>query len=192
MSKEPKTLSSSLGHMVCAMTFVAVFAGTILGFSYQITKAPIQTAKDNRKLEAIKEVIGSEFDNNPFAERINIGNGIELYPARQNGKITSIAIKTYSNNAFSGRMELIVGFMLDGTINGYKVIEQKETPGLGSKIEEPKFSSQFKGLSPISKSFKVRQDGGEIDAITSATISSRAVVDAISRAYNKYLNFSNI
>ena len=192
MPKEQKTLSSSLGHMIAAMTLVAIFAGTILGFSYSITKAPIQAAKDNRKLEAIKEVIGTEFDNNPFAERINIGNGIELYPARQSDKITSIAIKTYSNNAFSGRLELIVGFMLDGTINGYKVIEQKETPGLGSKIEEPQFSLQFKGLNPTSKSFKVRQDGGEIDAITSATISSRAVIDAISRAYNKYLNFSNI
>ena len=192
MKKEQKILSSSLTNMVIAMTVVAIFAGTILGFSYQITKTPIQEAKDNRKLEAIREVIGTEFNNNPFAERIEIANGIELYPARLDSKITSIAIKSYSNNAFSGRIELIIGFMLDGTINGYKVIEQKETPGLGSKITEHKFSSQFKGLNPIDKTFKVRQDGGEIDAITSATISSRAVIDAISRAYNKYINFSNI
>jgi len=192
MTKENKVLSSSLSHMIIAMTSVAVFASTIIGFSHSVTKEPIQIAKDNRKLEAIKEVISTEFDNNPFAERIDIGNGIELYPARLGTKITSIAIKSYSNNAFSGRLELIVGFMLDGTINGYKIIEQKETPGLGTKVTEQKFSSQFKGLNPENESFKVRQDGGEIDAVTSATISSRAVIDAISRAYNKYINFSNI
>ena len=70
MKKEPKVLSSSLGHMITAMTIVAIFAGAILGFSYQITKEPIQNAKDNRKLEAIKQVIGTEFDNNPFTDRI--------------------------------------------------------------------------------------------------------------------------
>ena len=88
-------------------------------------------------------------------------------------------------------MELIVGFLLDGTINGYKVIDQKETPGLGTKVTESKFSEQFKGMNPGSNRFKVRQDGGEIDAVTSATISSRAIIDAIKRGYDSYTRFSN-
>ncbi len=192
MSKSNKVIPSTLSNMIAAMTIVAIFAATILGVSYQITKKPIQQAKDNRKLEAIKDVIDTDFDNNPFLDRIEIGNNIELYPARTGSKITSIAIKSYSNNAFSGRIELIVGFKLDGTINGYKIIEQKETPGLGTKVMEHKFSHQFKGLSPAEKHFAVKQDGGEIDAVTSATISSRAVIDAIKRGYNKYVQFSTI
>lgn len=192
MKRANKVLPSTLSNMIIVMVVVTSFAATILGFSYNITKAPIQEAKDMRKLEAIKEVVGNNFDNNPFLDRITIGkNGIELYPARQGNKISSIAVKTYSNNAFSGKIELIVGFKLDGTINGYKIIEQKETPGLGSKITEQKFMSQFQGMNPSSNQFKVKQDGGEIDAITSATISSRAVIDAINRAYNKYIEFNN-
>ena len=175
--------------MVC----VAAFSGAILGFSYQITKAPIEEAKNARQAEAVLEVVPGEFDNNPFQDRIPIGHkGIELYPARQGSKITSIAVKSYSNNGFSGRIELIVGFLLDGTITGYTVIEQKETPGLGTKVTESKFSNQFKGMNPRSHGFKVKQDGGEIDAVTSATISSRAVIDAIKRAYKNYTRFSTM
>ena len=96
------------------------------------------------------------------------------------------------DSGFSGRIELIVGFLLDGTINGYKIIDQKETPGLGTKVSENKFSEQFKGMNPGSGSFKVRQDGGEIDAVTSATISSRAVIDAIKRGYDNYTRFSSM
>lgn len=188
-----KVLSSTLGHMIIAMVCVAAFSGAILGFSYQITKAPIEEAKNARQAEAVLEVVPGEFDNNPFQDRIPIGHkGIELYPARQGSKITSIAVKSYSNNGFSGRIELIVGFLLDGTITGYTIIEQKETPGLGTKVTESKFSNQFKGMNPRSHGFKVKQDGGEIDAVTSATISSRAVIDAIKRAYKNYTRFSTM
>ena len=122
-----KVLPSTLGNMIIAMVAVAAFSGAILGFSYKITKAPIEEAKNARKSAAVLEVVPGEFDNDPFQDRIEIGkSGIELYPARQGSKITSIAVKTYSNNGFSGRIELIVGFLLVGTFTGYKVIEQKE------------------------------------------------------------------
>ena len=188
-----KKMPSTLRNMITAMVITAALAGAVLGISYKITKGPIEAAKDTRKMEAVKEVVFGEFDNNPFQDRIEIGKtGIELYPARQGSKITSIAVKTYSNNGFSGRIELIVGFLLDGTINGYKIIDQKETPGLGTKVSENKFSEQFKGMNPGSSNFKVRQDGGEIDAVTSATISSRAVIDAIKRGYDNYTRFSSM
>lgn len=189
MNRQP--IASTLFNMVAAMVIVAVLAGSLLGTSYLITKEPIQKAKDQRSLQAIKEVVNGEFDNNPYLDKIVIPKSeIELYPARQGSKVTSVAIKTYSNNAFSGKIELIVGFFLDGTINGYKVISQKETPGLGTKVTENKFSSQFHGLNPGDRHFKVKQDGGEIDAVTSATISSRAVIDAIQRAHRIYSKFN--
>lgn len=189
MSKQP--VSSSLFNMIAAMLIVSAGAATILGLSYNLTKEPIQKAKDARELAAIREVVVGQFDNNPFADKIVIPkSGIELYPARQGNKVISVAIKTHSNNAFSGKIELIVGFLLDGTINSYKVIDQKETPGLGTKVTEPKFSSQFAGINPGTTKFKVKQDGGNIDAVTSATISSRAVVDAIQKAYDVYSKFN--
>lgn len=188
-------MPSTLTNMIIILVLVACLAALILGLVYDITKEPIQNAKDNRELEAIKEVIYTEFDNNPFDEKTIIATPnnrcrLELFPARKDGKITSVAIKSFTNRAFGGRMELIVGFFLDGTISGYKVIEHKETPGLGTKVMESKFHDQFQGINPGKQTFKVRQDGGNVDAVTAATISSRAVINAIQRAFDAYRKFS--
>lgn len=191
MNKTKQPLSSTLPHMISVLVIVAGLSALILGYVYELTKTPINKAKDQKKLEAISEVVYGDFDNNPFEEKhiISTADGkgkVELYPARKDGVITSVAIKTYTNNAFGGKMELMVGFFVDGTINKYKVIEQKETPGLGTKVLEEKFSSQFSGINPGRHVFKVKQDGGDIDAVTAATISSRAVIDAIQRAFDAF------
>ena len=85
---------------------------------------------------------------------------------------------------------MIIGMLMDGTVTGYKVIEQKETPGLGSKIAEKKFAGQFVGLNAYQDQFKLQKDGGEIDAVTGATISSRAVIDAVQKAVQTYKKFN--
>ncbi len=185
----------SLTRLILVMLVVACGSAALLGFVYEITKAPIQKANDDKELAAISGVILEEFNNNPFQERTQIPTKhnqgqLTLYPARKDGKIKAVAIKTSSDKAFGGKIELIVGFFLDGTISGYKVIHSKETPGLGAKVSEPKFSEQFIGVKPKKKTFKVKQDGGEIDAVTAATISSRAVIDAIQKAYDAYRKFS--
>mgnify|MGYP000771863080 FL=1 len=84
----------------------------------------------------------------------------------------------------------IIGMLMDGTVTGYKVIEQKETPGLGTKIAESKFADQFIGLNSYHDQFKLKKDGGEIDAVTGATISSRAVIDAVEKAVSTYKKFN--
>ena len=190
-----KPVSSTLPHMVIAMLIVACGAALILGYVYQITQEPIQKAKNEQELQAISEVIYNDFDNDPFAERtiITTPNNkyrLRLYPARKNGVINSVAVKSFSNKGFGGRMDVIVGFFLDGTISGFKVIDHKETPGLGTKVNEKRFQEQFSGLNPGKHILKVKQDGGEIDAVTAATISSRAVIDAIQKAYDAYNKFS--
>ncbi len=188
--------TTSLSKMVIVLCGLSICSALLLGMVYELTKEPIKKAKENKELEAIKEVVYQEFYNNPYAEKHKIFLGrkkgyVDLFPARdKNGKITSVAIKTYSNNGFGGRIELMVGFLVDGTINKYKVIEQKETPGLGTKITEKKFSHQFQGMHPERQIFKVKQDGGDVDAITAATISSRAVIDAIERGYKAYKKLS--
>lgn len=186
---------TSLSRLIFAMLIVACGSAAVLGFVYNLTKEPIQRAKDAKEREAISSVVFEEFNNNPFKEQTQIATKdkkeqLTLYPVRKDGKIKAIAIKTNSDKAFGGKIELIVGFFLDGTISGYKVISSKETPGLGSKVSDSKFSEQFIGIRPKKKTFKVKQDGGEIDAVTAATISSRAVIDAIQKAYDAYNKLS--
>lgn len=185
---------STFLNMFVTLSVIAVVAAFLLSYVEQITAAPRQKAKDARELEAIASVV-KEFDNDPFAEKMiittpNNKTKLELYPARLDGVINSFAIKTYSNNGFSGRVEMIVGFFMDGSINSFKVTSSQETPGLGSKINEDKFKTQFRGFNPNKQVFKVRQDGGEIDAVTAATISSRAAINAIQKAVDAYNNFS--
>ena len=113
------------------------------------------------------------------------GGELEFYPARKNGATVGTAVKTYTNNGFGGKVWLMVGFNPDGTIANYSVLEHKETPGLGSKMDQW-FTQTGKGSvigkHPGTTGLKVSKDGGDVDAITAATISSRAFLDAVNRA----------
>ena len=174
---------------------IAVISAFTLGYVRQITEEPIKRAKDNQELAAIAEGV-NEFDNNPFAEKMTITTAnkkhkLTMYPARQNGVLNSVAIKTYTNTGFGGRIELMAGFNVDGSIKNFKVISGNETPGLGTKVDEPRFKEQFHGFYPGRQVLKVRQDGGDIDAVTAATISSRAVLKALERAYDAFRNFNS-
>lgn len=175
------------------MLVVSLTAAVLLTLVHEVTKQPIKEAQNRLIAESIKEVISTEFDNDPFAEKITVRRGnarYTLYPARNKGYVTSIVMQSSSNKGFSGRIDIIVGFLLDGTISGYKLIAHKETPGLGSRIGEEAFQKNVIGHNPALESFRVRQDGGEIDAVTGATISSRALLDAIKKAYQGYLKFN--
>ena len=180
--------------MLITLTVIAVVSAFILSSVYNLTKEPIKKAQEQKQLEAISEVV-TDFDNDPFSEKMiittpNKKDKLEFYPARKDGNINSFAIKTYTNNGFGGRIELIVGFYIDGAIKSFKLLNHSETPGLGSKADEAKFKNQFDGINPNRHKFKVKQDGGEIDGITAATITSRAVIDAIQRAVDAYNNFN--
>ncbi len=184
-----KPIKSTLFNMIAVLMIIAICSAAAIGYVYKITKAPIDEAKNNNVLSAIKDLV-DVFDNNPFEEKTAIsGSRVELYPAREDGAIKSVAIKAFNNEGFGGRIELIIGILMDGTITGYKIIEQSETPGLGTKVNEPKFSKQFVGKNAYTNNFDLKKDGGEIDAVTGATISSKAVVNAVKSAvaaYNKF------
>lgn len=187
-----KTKNNS-GAVLGTMVITAFLSAVILTFVHNITEEPIKAAQDRLIAESIKEVAAEEFDNDPFAESLVIHNGkdrLVLYPARKDGYVTSVIVKSFSNKGFGGRMDVLVGFLLDGTINGYNVFNHKETPGLGSKVNDKHFKDGIIGLNPRRKGFKIKQDGGDIDAVTGATISSRAVVDAIQKAYDGYYKFN--
>ena len=186
-----KKLESNLKNMVIVLTLIACISSLSLTWVNKITQTAIQASKDNAEISAIREVLPVDFDNNPFEEKTEIGeDNLELYPGRTDGKITSFAIKSFSNLGFGGRIDIIVGFYLDGTINTYHVVSHKETPGLGTKAWESPFIDQFQDFSLKKQNIDIKQDGGDIDAVTSATISSRAITDAIKRAYETFVKFN--
>lgn len=195
MVKRPQKQKEGIFSLTASLVIVSSLSALLLSYVYTITKAPIEAARNKAELAAIESVIGNDFDNNPYEDRTEISTAdntekLAFYPGKKGKKIKRFAIKTYSDEAFGGRIELIVGFSINGKILNYEILASKETPGLGSKVAESEFKDQFQGLSPKYESFKVSKDGGEIDAVTAATISSRAVIDAIDRAYNAYAKLS--
>jgi len=178
---------STFRNMVLSLTFISLAASACLGFVYEFTKGPIKLSNLNKKLAAIKLVV-PEFNNNPNDEMYKLptgeGDSLDIYPAKKDDMVVGYAINTYTKKGFSGNISLMTGFKPDGTIVNITVLEQKETPGLGTKMTEPQFKNQFNDKNPSEFILKVKKDGGPVDAITAATISSRAFCDAVQRAYN--------
>jgi electron transport complex protein RnfG len=178
---------STFKNMVLSLTLISLGASACLGFVYVMTLKPIELSLLNKKLNAIREVV-PEFTNDPAKEMYRLptaeGDSLDIYPAKKDGEVIGYAINTFSKTGFSGNIRLMAGFKPDGTIINISILEQKETPGLGTKMTEPAFKDQFNNKNPAKFRLKVKKDGGQVDAITSATISSRAFCDAVQRAYN--------
>jgi electron transport complex protein RnfG len=110
------------------------------------------------------------------------------YPTRIGGELVATAVKTYSDNGFSGRFYIMVGLDKNGTIINTAVLEQSETPGLGDKMQKKKsdWSDQFNGKNPATYKVEVTKDGGDVDGITASTITSRAFCEAVQQAWDIY------
>lgn len=186
-------LQSSLKNMVLSLLVIAMVMSAALGFVYTATKGPIAQAEKNKEVNAIKEVLPA-FDNDPTTSAKEI-DGMVFYPATMGDQNVGYAVKTFTEKGYSGRFDLMVGFLPDGTINNIVVLQQKETPGLGTNMAGPKFKNQFLNLNISSlkdQQLQVKKDGGTIDAISAATITSRAYCDGVQRAYDAYMsNFAS-
>ncbi len=183
-----KKLESTLINMILSLLLISAVMATALGFVYGVTKGPIEKANKQKEIQAVKDVLPA-FDNDPTVDA-KVIEGLTFYVGTKAGKQVGCAVKTFTDKGFSGRFDLMVGFKPDGTINQIVVLEQKETPGLGTKMKEPKFKDQFLNLS-IAKltntEVKVKKDGGTIDAITASTITSRAFCDGVQKAYSLFV-----
>jgi len=180
---------SNFINMATTLFLVAAIAALALGGVYTVTKEPIAIAKQ-KKLEAAIKSVMPDFDTIVEAKFIDPEgkDSLTFYFANKNGEQIGAAIKTYTMEGFSGKIELMIGILDDGTINNTAVLAHKETPGLGDKMDIKKsdFPIQFKGKNPNNFNLKVTKDGGDVDAITAATISSRAFCDAVQRAYTTF------
>ncbi len=181
---------SSFINMLLTLALVTLASAVALGYVYSWTKGPIEAARLAKQLRAINKVLGI-YDNDPITEASQIQGMVEddsltVYPGFQGGELSGVAIRTYSNKGYTTRIWVMAGFAPDGSIKDVEVLEHKETPGLGSKLSLPAFKDQYIGLNPGANDIRVTKDGGEIDAISGATISSRAMSEAIQLAYDSY------
>jgi Na+-translocating ferredoxin:NAD+ oxidoreductase subunit G len=177
-----KKLESTLTTMILSLVLIAMTMSAALGFVYLKTKGPIEAVSRQKENDAIRQVL-PEFDSDPAKDRIE-KNGVVVFNLYKENQPVGFAIKSFTDKGFSGHIEIMAGFLPDGTIHRVTVLSHRETPGLGTKMTDPKFSSQFPGKHPNTFLLKVRKDGGQVDAITAATVSSRAYCDALQRAYN--------
>lgn len=189
MAKRESTFTS----MVVTLFAVTFIAAAALGFVYDSTKDAIELSKMKAQSEAIEKVLPA-FEELGQSWKVAVspqGDSLEFFPAYSNGERVGVAVKTYTNNGFSGYISIMAGIDSTGNLSGFEVLEHAETPGLGSKMK-PWFSNLEKpgqsviGKNPGTHQFKVKKDGGDFDAITASTITSRAFLEALVRAYDAY------
>lgn len=172
---------STLRNMVLCLTLVCLFCAAILGGVYAMTYKPIQKTNEAILKASIGAVLpeGGSISEEKTAEFD--GRTYTYYEQLDGDSVKAYAVKS-ATSGFGGRLELMVGVLPDGTVNSTSVLSHSETPGLGAKCQtDVKFIDQFKGF-PAGKSLKVRADGGDVDAITASTITSRAYTLAVSNA----------
>ncbi len=179
---------STFINMVLTLFVVTAIAALALGGVYNVTKEPIAIAKRLKIEKAIGEVLPAfdsivEFKVLPEGGR----DSLTFYRATNAGEPVGTAVRTYTDIGFSGRFWIMVGFVDGDVISGTSVLEHKETPGLGDKMSKSKsaWANQFDQKNLTEFTLKVTKDGGDVDAITAATISSRAFCDAAQRAYDQ-------
>ena len=187
-------LESSFKNMLLVLTTITLVAAFALGSVYNLTKAPIAASQAAKKEDAIKEVLPA-FDRLDVAEEVRVDGVVEpffVYRAYSGDEFVGAAVQSYSKNGFSGEIKIMVGFDKKGKLYNYAVLEQKETPGLGTKMVDwfktEKGHQDIRGMDGATNNLTVTKDGGEVDAITAATISSRAFLESIRYAYTAFSN----
>ncbi len=186
--------------LVLSTGLISFVATALMAWVFVITEAPIAATQQQKNTAALSQVLPA-FDNQPLQEAITL-NGVTFYTARKDGQIAGFAGETVSTKGYAGEISILAGLKPDGTITTVLVTKQSETPGLGTVVAERirektisgiiagkketglppnKILDQFNGMKAVAGQtpWEVKKDGGELDAITGATITSRAVGGAV-------------
>ena len=182
MAKKPSTLK----NMLVALFVITAISGGLLGLVYGMTKDTIAEVDAKKNEAAIQAVLPLEGEITYKADTLTFDGS--LFPCNMafdaNGTFLGAAVKT-SEGGFGGKIDMMVGFLADGTIKGTSVLSHAETPGLGANMTG-KFKDQFVDKNPANYKLTVKKDGGDVDAITAATITSRAFSKAVDKAYQAF------
>ena len=181
-----KKLKSSLVNMVVVLTAISVIAGGALAYINKITQDPIKAINAKNLQDGIKKVIlGSVQGELQVEAPDSINESTVVYPTDK-----GVAVETVAGG-FGGPLKVLVGFNEQGAIMGYTILATQETPGLGAEAEtwfQKGQKGDIIGKNPGEKELAVSKDGGEVDAITASTITSRAFLGAVNAAYAAYKN----
>ena len=176
-------VQSTFKNMTVCLFAICIVCSSLLAGVYALTKEPIDAAAKAKNEAAIKEVLP------PAAAAIEEERTVDFEGASytynlaydEQGNTVGCAINV-APVGFGGPIAIKVGFDVNGVIWNTKVLSQAETPGLGAKCVEPSFADQFKGFDPAAKKLAVKKDGGDVDAITASTITSRAYAEGLALA----------
>lgn len=190
-------LQSTLPNILLSLTIICLLAGIALSAANRYTESAIAATKAAMLQNAIRNVT-PDFDNSPTEEQYKVavadGDSLTIYPVKKGDETVGCAVESYTKNGFSGLIRVMVGFDAEGKLYNYSILEHSETPGLGSKMQDwfgvDKNRQNILGRDMTKGALKVSKDGGDIDAITAATITSRAFLEAVNLAYSAY--FSNV
>lgn len=173
--------------MLLVLTGVTMISVALLAYVNELTKEPIAQANAKALSEAVKAVVPG-FDNDPIAEkRVQEveGASFAIYPATKEGQYIGAAVEATSMG-FGGELKVLVGFDAQGNILDYSLLQHAETPGLGSKSADwfkKGNAGDITGMNPGQGELIVSKDGGQVNAITASTITSRAFLAAVNKAY---------
>lgn len=189
-----KKLESSITNMVLVLVGVALITGGILAYVNHITEAPIKLQAEKTLADGIKAVMGgvqlSVSENDTIKQTIKGKEAVFVIhkTVDSNKQDLGVAVES-TTGGFGGDLKVLVGFDNDGNILGYTILQHAETPGLGAKADkwfQKDGKGSIIGKNPNKDNLTVKKDGGDIDAITASTITSRAFLLAVTQAYNAY------
>ena len=189
-----KKLESTLTNMVVVLVAVAVITGALLAWVNHVTEAPIKLQDEMALANGIKEVMGTsdlkvtsddeikkEFDGKQLTFIVHKA-------ADKDGKFIGAAVES-TTMGFGGELKVLVGFDAEGKVLGYTILQAAETPGLGAKADkwfQKDGKGSIIGRSLADGNLTVDKDGGDVDAITASTITTRAFLKAVNQAYAAY------
>lgn len=180
--------------MVLVLVGVALITGGILAYVNHITEAPIKLQAEKTLADGIKAVMGggqlSVAENDTIKQTIKGKEAVFVIhkTVDSNKQDLGVAVES-TTGGFGGDLKVLVGFDKDGNILGYTILQHAETPGLGAKADkwfQKDGKGSIIGKNPNKDNLTVKKDGGDIDAITASTITSRAFLLAVTQAYNAY------
>lgn len=191
-----KKLESSITNMAIVLTGVALITGGILAYVNKITEKPIQVQAQKTLENGIKTVMGgvelTVVKDDTVKQQINGKDAVFVVHKTVDASKKSLGAAVESTTGgFGGDLKVLVGFDNEGNILGYTVLQHTETPGLGAKADawfQKDGKGSVIGKNPSADNLTVKKDGGDIDAITASTITSRAFLLAVNQAYNAYKN----
>ncbi len=177
------------------LAFYGVVGTGIVAFVHHETQAQIAANEKAALLQRLHEIIPPEaYDNDLLADFAEVSNEAlgtlqaqTVYLARKHGQPAGVVLSVVAPHGYNGPIKLLVGIREDGTLFGVRTVSHRETPGLGDKIElrHSNWITKFDGRSignPPDKGWAVKRDGGVFDQFTGATITPRAVVEAVRQA----------